>query len=221
MNALGYVTGGPLPNQVMLSRWFDAGRGKAMGIAYLGIGVGGALVPLLAHALTEALGWRTALQVLGVLMIAIAFPLAFFVREPEAEGRRAAAALRAPAAGAAARDSILRRPAPARLLPARPRQHGLDRGGGRHDPEPEALLRHGPGHGPGPGRGAPLARARREHRGAPADGLAGRPLAPEAGDAPHLPDRRRAPSRSSGRRPRRSPSGPPPSSSASASAATT
>jgi len=48
MNALGYVTGGPLPNQVMLSRWFDAGRGKAMGIAYLGIGVGGALVPLLA-----------------------------------------------------------------------------------------------------------------------------------------------------------------------------
>ena len=58
MNALGYVTGGPLPNQVMLSRWFDAGRGRAMGIAYLGIGVGGALVPLLAHALTEALGWR-------------------------------------------------------------------------------------------------------------------------------------------------------------------
>ena len=58
LNAVGYVAGGPLPNQVLLSRWFDAGRGKAMGIAYLGIGVGGALVPLLAHALTEALGWR-------------------------------------------------------------------------------------------------------------------------------------------------------------------
>jgi sugar phosphate permease len=85
MNALGYVTGGPLPNQVMLSRWFSAGRGKAMGIAYLGIGVGGALVPLLAHALTEAIGWRAALRVLGVLMIAIAFPLAWFVREPETE----------------------------------------------------------------------------------------------------------------------------------------
>jgi sugar phosphate permease len=56
MNALGYVTGGPLPNQVMLSRWFGAGRGKAMGFAYLGIGIGGALVPLLAHALTEAYG---------------------------------------------------------------------------------------------------------------------------------------------------------------------
>jgi MFS family permease len=90
MNALGYVVGGPLPNQVMLSRWFDGGRGKAMGVAYLGIGIGGALVPLLAHALTEALGWRPALKVLGALMIAIAFPLAFFVREPEAEGARAA-----------------------------------------------------------------------------------------------------------------------------------
>ena len=52
-NALGYVCGGPLPNQVLLSRWFDKSRGKAMGIAYLGIGVGGALVPLLSAWLTE------------------------------------------------------------------------------------------------------------------------------------------------------------------------
>jgi MFS family permease len=28
-NALGYVCGGPLPNQVLLSRWFDRARGKA------------------------------------------------------------------------------------------------------------------------------------------------------------------------------------------------
>ena len=50
-NALGYVCGGPLPNQVLLSRWFDKSRGKAMGFAYLGIGIGGAIVPLLAHRL--------------------------------------------------------------------------------------------------------------------------------------------------------------------------
>jgi len=81
-NALGYVFGGPLPNQVLLSRWFDKARGKAMGIAYLGIGVGGALVPLLAYTLTQAYGWRGALRVLGFLMIAIALPMAYFVREP-------------------------------------------------------------------------------------------------------------------------------------------
>lgn len=112
MNALGYVTGGPLPNQVMLSRWFDAGRGKAMGIAYLGIGVGGALVPLLAHALTEALGWRTALRVIGVLMIAIAFPLAFLVREPDSLRQAAAPAGPEPARpGADSILDVLRQPA--------------------------------------------------------------------------------------------------------------
>src|SRR5687767_6982060 len=101
-NALGYVCGGPLPNQVLLSRWFDAARGKAMGIAYLGIGVGGALVPLVAHALTQSLGWRGALRALGVLMILIAFPAAFFVKEPPATTS---------AAAPAPLGAILRRPA--------------------------------------------------------------------------------------------------------------
>jgi sugar phosphate permease len=82
LNALGYVLGGPLPVQVLLSRWFDSARGKAMGIAYLGIGIGGALVPLVAYALTQSMGWRGALKVLGVLMIVIALPGAFIVREP-------------------------------------------------------------------------------------------------------------------------------------------
>jgi sugar phosphate permease len=86
MNALGYVFGGPLPNQVMLSRFFDAGRGKAMGIAYLGIGIGGAIVPQLATYLIGSLGWRGALRMLGILIILIAFPVAFFVREPPVEG---------------------------------------------------------------------------------------------------------------------------------------
>jgi sugar phosphate permease len=87
-NALGYVFGGPLPNQVLLSRWFDKARGKAMGVAYLGIGVGGAIVPLLAFWLTQTYGWRGALRILGYLMIVIALPSAWFVKEPS----RAAAA---------------------------------------------------------------------------------------------------------------------------------
>jgi sugar phosphate permease len=103
LNALGYVCGGPLPNQVMLSGWFTAARGRAMGIAYLGIGVGGALVPLVSNALTQALGWRGALRALGLAMIAIAFPAAFFVREPPAVTSTAAA--RAPLA------PVLRQPA--------------------------------------------------------------------------------------------------------------
>jgi sugar phosphate permease len=91
-NALGYVFGGPLPNQVLLSRWFDKARGKAMGVAYLGIGVGGAIVPLLAFWLTKTYGWRGALRILGFMMLVIALPCAWFVKEP---ARAAAASAKA------------------------------------------------------------------------------------------------------------------------------
>jgi MFS family permease len=81
INALGYVCGGPLPNQILLSQWFDRSRGKAMGFAYLGIGVGGAVVPLLSYWLTQMFGWRTALQVLGIVIIALSLPLVLLVKE--------------------------------------------------------------------------------------------------------------------------------------------
>lgn len=88
-NALGYMFGGPLPNQVMVSRWFTTARGKAMGIIYLGIGFGGMLVPQIAKWLHFNFGWRDALMILGILMIAIAFPMAWFVREqPEGETKQ-------------------------------------------------------------------------------------------------------------------------------------
>lgn len=80
-SSLGYICGGPLPNQVLTSRWFDKSRGKAMGIAYLGIGVGGMLVPQIAKKLNMEFGWHTALIMLGALMILIAFPMAWFVKE--------------------------------------------------------------------------------------------------------------------------------------------
>jgi sugar phosphate permease len=80
-NALGYLFGGPLPNQVLISRWFDSARGKVMGIASLGIGVGGMLVPQIAKALNAEFGWRDGLMWLGILMILFAFPMAWFVKE--------------------------------------------------------------------------------------------------------------------------------------------
>jgi MFS family permease len=83
LNALGYVCGGPLPNQVLLTRWFEKSRGKAMGVAYLGIGLGGAVVPWLSHYLVEHFGWHAALPSLGLIVFAVAFPLAFFLKEPQ------------------------------------------------------------------------------------------------------------------------------------------
>jgi len=90
-NALGYVFGGPLPCQVLVSRWFDRNRGKAMGIAYLGIGTGGALVPLVAAGLEKEFGWHLALGALGIIIVLIALPMAWFIKEPrvksESKGR--------------------------------------------------------------------------------------------------------------------------------------
>ena len=81
-NALGYVCGGPLPNQVLLTRWFDRSRGKAMGFAYLGIGIGGAAVPWISHALVQHFGWQSALRILGVLIVVVSLPMAIVVKEP-------------------------------------------------------------------------------------------------------------------------------------------
>lgn len=81
LNALGYVCGGPLPNQVLLSRRFQRSRGKAMGIAYLGIGLGGAAAPWISQILVQWLGWQMALRCLGLLIVLIAFPAAFLVKD--------------------------------------------------------------------------------------------------------------------------------------------
>jgi sugar phosphate permease len=88
-NALGYVCGGPLPNQMLLTGWFDRSRGKAMGFAYLGIGIGGATVPWISHALVQHFGWQAALRILGFLIVAVSLPLAMLVKEPPRAGRLA------------------------------------------------------------------------------------------------------------------------------------
>ena len=85
-NALGYMCAGPLPNQVLTARWFNKTRGKAMGFAYLGIGIGGMLVPQIAKWLNIQFGWHQALMLLGILMVIISFPMAWIVKE-NPEGR--------------------------------------------------------------------------------------------------------------------------------------
>ena len=110
LNAVGYVCGGPLPNQVLLSRWFDSSRGKAMGFAYLGIGIGGYLVLRLSPSLVAAFGWRGALQAIGIAIVVIALPLAYAVRDEPGDPVRQAAATRAPATLAPI-QSVFRAPA--------------------------------------------------------------------------------------------------------------
>jgi len=56
-----------------------------MGIAYLGIGTGGALVPLIAATLEKNFGWHNSLAILGVFVVLIAFPMVFFIKGASAK----------------------------------------------------------------------------------------------------------------------------------------
>lgn len=76
---IGYVLAGPIPNQVLITNWFRAKRGRAMGFAYLGLGLGGAVSPLLIGALIGNFGWRRAFAIIGVLILVVLFPVAQWV----------------------------------------------------------------------------------------------------------------------------------------------
>ena len=66
---------GVLPNNILLANWFDRLRGRAMAIAAIGVSVASfSLPPLTAWWITEY-GWRTALELLSLLMAGILLPV--------------------------------------------------------------------------------------------------------------------------------------------------
>jgi len=76
---VGYVLAGPLPNQVLIASWFRVLRGRAMGYAYLGLGFGGTVSPLLVHWLIETFGWRRAFEAIGAMIVATLLPIGIWV----------------------------------------------------------------------------------------------------------------------------------------------
>ncbi len=74
----GYFLAGPIPHQVIISNWYSKKRGSAMGIAYVGVAVVGALGNQLAPRLAARMEYTEALHYLSFLLL-IAWPLALFV----------------------------------------------------------------------------------------------------------------------------------------------
>src|SRR5215813_2033765 len=73
----------PIGYAKAISAWFDRRRGLALGIAMSGVGLGGFIMPQLAEALIERVGWRGAYASLGLLTFLVAFPaVALWIREP-------------------------------------------------------------------------------------------------------------------------------------------
>ncbi len=77
VEVLGYTLAGPIPNQVLIAQWFRARRGRAMGYAYLGLGLGGVVSPPLENLLIRSFGWRHALELTGSLILVVLFAVGF------------------------------------------------------------------------------------------------------------------------------------------------
>lgn len=76
---IGYTLAGPIANQVLITQWFRLHRGRAMGYAYLGLGLGGVAAPLAATWLIRTYGWRHASEIAGTLILAVLFPVGVLV----------------------------------------------------------------------------------------------------------------------------------------------
>ena len=79
LDVVGYVLAGPIANQVLIARWFHRRRGQAMGYAYLGLGLGGVVAPMLVNFLSRSLGWRHSLELLGTAILLVLVPIGFWV----------------------------------------------------------------------------------------------------------------------------------------------
>jgi MFS family permease len=79
VEVIGYVFAGPIANQVLVARWFERRRGQAMGYAYLGLGLGGVVAPILVNYLARSYGWRPALEIIGAAIALVLVPTGLWI----------------------------------------------------------------------------------------------------------------------------------------------
>jgi MFS family permease len=77
---------GPITYARVISSWFDDRRGLAIGLTMAGLGIGGAIAPVLSQYLIDEYGWRMAYRYLGAIVFVVSFPLLFlFIRNRPAD----------------------------------------------------------------------------------------------------------------------------------------
>ncbi len=74
-----------VPGALIISRWFDARRGTAMGIVFSGFAVGEMLGNLTAGNVVPRYGWRAGYVVLAIVTLAILVPVVLLMIESSPE----------------------------------------------------------------------------------------------------------------------------------------
>lgn len=99
----------------VISMWFDRRRGLALGVALAGVGVGGAVWPLLTQWAIDLYGWRNAYLVVAAVIVGVGMTvLALVVRDtpqslgltPDGDPVPAGAASAAPEPGYTLRETM-------------------------------------------------------------------------------------------------------------------
>ena len=89
---LGFFWAGAcfMPVSMMITAWFNKMRGLAMSITLAGIGFGGSVLAPIINSFITNYGWRITYRYVGIIIIAIACPVVFFLLRatPEEMGKK-------------------------------------------------------------------------------------------------------------------------------------
>ena len=82
------ITGiGSVSTMTAVEMWFDRGRSTALGIATVGVGVGGVVMPLLAGWLISKYDWQTAYACMAGILILVGTPISAIIMRTPRERR--------------------------------------------------------------------------------------------------------------------------------------
>ncbi|GAB3091167.1 MFS transporter [Aestuariicella hydrocarbonica] len=83
MGLIGFfgASSGPIAFARAVSSWFDQARGLALGIAMMGMGLGGAIIPITIGRVIDIYGWQNGYLVLAAMAALGILPTLLFVSE--------------------------------------------------------------------------------------------------------------------------------------------
>lgn len=84
MYMFGYFLSGPIPHQIIISNWYEKKRGRAMGIAYVGVAVIAWVGTKVGPWLASQMEYTEALKIMSFALLA-AWPVALFIIKDKPE----------------------------------------------------------------------------------------------------------------------------------------